>query len=141
LIRQDIENCSKARPTDTPYIEAQDYILGLHPDTLYNYKVLYLSTGYDFYPKFKIFNKNGKLLSDNLICFPECAAGDPGVDSCSSSIDIYYDSIFASLRYLPFTFDSFSNKIYNYLDEERRGKTFKFNRVGTLDTRERWVRE
>jgi len=141
LVTQDIENCIKPKLADTPYIETEDYILGLLPDTIDNYKVLYLSTGDDFYPKIKIFNKNGKTLSDNLICFPECAAGDPGIDSCSSSVDIYNDSIFAGLRYLPFTVDSDSNKIYNYYSEERRGKTFKFNKTGGLDTKERWVRK
>lgn len=141
LIAQDIENAKKPILADTQFIQEQDYIIGLLPDTIDNYKVLYLSTGDDFYPSLKVFSKTGKTLSDNLICFPECAAGDPEIDSCSSSVDIYSDSIFARLRYLPFTLDSSSNKIYDYFSEERRGKTFKVNKTGGLDTRERWVRK
>ncbi len=141
LVTQDLENTRKTTPVDTQYIQVQDYIIGLLPDTFDNYKVLYLSTGDDFYPSLKIFSKKGKLLSDNLIAFPECAAGDEGIDSCSSSIEINSDSIFATLRYLPFTLDSLSNKVFDYSSEERRSKSFKFNKTGQLDTRERWVRK
>lgn len=141
LVAQDIENFEKHALTDTLFIQKQDYIVGLLPDTVDNYKVLYLSTGDDFYPSVKVFSKNGKPLSDNSICFPECAAGDPDIDSCSSSVEIYGDSIFARLRYLPYTLDSSSKKVYDYFSEELRSKSFKFNSAGQLDTRERWTRK
>ena len=141
LVTQDIENLQKPRLADTPFIQAHEHIIGLLPDTLDNYKVLYLSTGDDFYPSVKVFSKSGRTLSDNSICFPECAAGDPEIDSCSSTVDIYQDSIIARLRYLPFSLDSSSNRIYDYFSEERRSKLFKFNSNGKLETRERWTRK
>lgn len=88
LVTQDTENAKRSSPAKTKFIESQDYIIGLLPDTRDNYKVLYLRAGDDFYPSLKVFSKTGKMLSDNLICFPDCAGADCDVDSCTSFVEI-----------------------------------------------------
>lgn len=136
LVTQDIKNYKKPSFVDTLFMMSQDYIIGLLPDTLHSYKILYLSTGDDFYPSVKVFSKEGKTLSNNLICFPECAAGDPDMDSCSSSVDIYGDSIFATIRYMTCALGNSSDNLCDSFNEIRTSKTFIFNKSGDLTIRE-----
>lgn len=133
LVAQDIENCSKPALADTLFIQAQDYIIGLLPDTLDNYKVLYLRTGDDFYPSLKVFAKNGRLLSDNLICFPECSGVDCEVDSCYSYVNISSKDISRRIKTIFTSCDSVGNKISGSTNYKVRQEYIQVNQSGNLD--------
>lgn len=135
LVAQDIENTNKPTPADTQFIQEQDYIIGLLPDTLDNYKVLYLSTGDDFYLSLKVFDKAGKTLSDNLVCFPECAAGDCEFDSCNSYVDIQANRIVRTIETVTTACDSLGNKIANSTHKHQKTEYISINKAGQLKIR------
>ncbi len=134
LVAQDIEKAKKPTLADTQFIQEQDYIIGLLPDTIDNYKVLYLSTGDDFYPSLKIFGKTGKTLSNNSICFPDCAAGDCEFDSCNSYVDIQINRIVRTISTIKTDCDSLGNKIANSTHKQIKSDFISINKSGQLET-------
>lgn len=112
LILQDDENFYKTTKVDSFFFPEDISVIGLLSDTVKYYSILYLDPGDDLYPSIKVFSKSGSLIEAKPVSYVDCAAGDCGVDSCKSIIEVVgSSSIKRFMRMVTTKCDSLGNKI------------------------------
>jgi hypothetical protein len=113
LMTQDDENCYHTnKKEDSLFTNYTISIIGLLPDTVENYKILYLYPGDDYYPFLRTYSKDGRKIDDQNICYTDCAGWDRIMDSCTSKIKLLDNETIE--RYYKMTLtdcDSLDNKI------------------------------
>lgn len=113
LEEQNDENCYHTNTNeDSLFANFTVSIIGLLPDTIETYKMLYLYPGDDLYPTIRTFTKKGKLIDDQSICYNLCAGWDCTMDSCESTVKLKgANKIERYLRVVTSDCDSIGKKI------------------------------
>ena len=101
------------KSNDTLFFKSpNNQIIGVLPDTLNYFGILYYSVGDDLYPCLVTFNKNGEKIDDQKISNGLCAGCGCECDSCSDITTITKDLKINSHFFLKSTdCDSIGNKI------------------------------
>ncbi len=134
LIKQNADYLYKTNSSeDSIFTNYPVSIIGLLPDTLENYKILYLQPGDDLYPTLRTYNKEGKLIDDHNICYNLCAGWDCNMDSCESSIKLISENkIERYLRVVKSDCDSLGNKIQSTLKTQTFKQIIKVDKNGKI---------
>jgi hypothetical protein len=133
LNKQDAENCYAPTGKDTLFFNPPLPIIGLLPDTIDNYKIVYLYPGDDHYPYLKTFSKNGQLIDDQNICYGDCAGWDCTTDSCESYVKLLSNhAIEAYIKVTSTDCDSIGKKIPSTTKTEVRKQTISVNKKGKI---------
>jgi len=133
LQHQDSEGFYQTSKIDSLFFSEYISVIGFFPDTSRHYSILYLEPGDDLYPSIKVFSKDGELTDSKTVCYADCAAGDCGMDSCSSFIQVASrSSIKRSILLVSAKCDSLGNKIPGTSSKKEKSQVVVIDDVGHI---------